>query len=279
MNQVETHSEKIYVVEPRKGWQIINYRELREYRDLIFFLVLRDIKVLYAQTILGYLWAILVPLIQIIIFTIIFGKVARLSSDGIPYLLFSSVAIIPWNYMSQAMSVSSQSLVAGQNLLGKVYFPRIIFPITPVLSKLLDFVISMIIIIAVCLFYKISPTMNLFLLPLFILMMVSLSAGVGLWLSALAIRFRDIKHAMPFVIRMLMYTAPIIYSASSIPEHFRILYSMNPLVSIIEGFRSCLLGTPFTWQFILPGIISNIIFLIGGAAYYNRMEEIFVDVI
>lgn len=252
---------------------------MKEYRDLIFFLVWRDIKVRYAQTILGYLWAILVPLIQIIIFTIVFGKVAKLPTDGIPYILFSSVAIIPWTYMSQSMAASSQSLVTGQNLLGKIYFPRLIFPLTPILAKLVDFGISMIIIFAVALYYEVLPTWNLLLFPFFVLVMISISTGVGLWLSALAIRFRDVKHAMPFVIRMLMYTAPVVYSASSIPETYRFLYSLNPIVSVIEGFRACLLGTPYPWQFILPGIISALMILIGGAFYYNRMEQVFVDVI
>jgi lipopolysaccharide transport system permease protein len=279
MKKIDHNREIISIIEPKKGWRLIDFKELKTYRDLIFFLAWRDVKVLYAQTILGYSWAILVPLIQIVIFTVIFGRIARLSTDGIPYILFSSVAIIPWTYISQAMSASSQSLVTGQNLLGKVYFPRLIFPITPVLAKLIDFAISMILICVVALYYKISPTWNLLLFPLFVLIMVSISAGVGLWLSAMAIRFRDVRHAMPFIIRMLMYTAPIVYSASSIPETYRFLYSLNPLVGVIEGFRSCLLGTPYEWQFIMPGIFTALILLVSGALYYNHMEQIFVDVI
>jgi lipopolysaccharide transport system permease protein len=265
MNKHSTHWQKISVIEPKKGWRLIDFKELNAYRDLIFFLVWRDIKVLYAQTILGYFWAILVPLIQIIIFTIIFGKIARVSTDEIPYLLFSSVAIIPWTYISQAMTASSQSLVTGANLLGKVYFPRLIFPITPVLAKLVDFGISMVLIFAICLYYKIMPTWNLLLFPLFILIMISISAGVGLWLSAMAIRFRDVRHAMPFIIRMLMYTAPVVYSASSIPETYRFLYSLNPLVSVIEGFRACLLGTPYQWLYIFPGIVTALFLFVSGA--------------
>lgn len=279
MNKYSTHWQKISVIEPKKGWRLIDFKELSAYRDLIFFLVWRDIKVLYAQTILGYFWAILVPLIQIIIFTIIFGKIARISTDEIPYILFSSVAIIPWTYISQAMTASSQSLVTGQNLLGKVYFPRLIFPITPVLAKLVDFGISMVLIFVISLYYKIMPTWNLLLFPLFILVMISISAGVGLWLSAMAIRFRDVRHAMPFIIRMLMYTAPIVYSASSIPETYRFLYSLNPLVSVIEGFRACLLGTPYQWLYIFPGIVTALILFVSGALYYNHVEQIFVDVI
>jgi lipopolysaccharide transport system permease protein len=261
------------------GWQAINIKELIRYRDLFFFLVWRDIKVLYAQTILGFFWAVLQPMIQIVLFTIIFGKVARIDTDGIPYVLFSSAAIIPWTYMAQSMNASSQSLVTGQHMLGKVYFPRLLFPITPILAKLVDFGISLIIILSLFFFYKVTPTFKLLLLPIFTLLMISVTTGVGVWLSAMAIRFRDVKFAMPFAIQMLMYTAPIVYSASSIPDKYRLIYSLNPIVCVIEGFRSCLLGTPFAWQFILPGALSAIILLVSGVYYFQRMERVFVDVI
>ena len=272
-------TEQITVVEHRSGWQLVDFKELKKYRDLFYFLVWREIKVLYAQTILGFSWALLPPLIQIVIFTIVFGKVARLSTDGIPYFLFSTVAIIPWTYMSQAMLQSSQSLVQGQQLLDKVYFPRLLYPLTPVLARLVDFVISILIIIVVALYYRVIPTWNLLYLPFFIILMVSIPTGIGLWLSALAIRFRDVKHAMPFVVRMLIYTAPIVYSASSIPETYRFIYSLNPIVGVIEGFRSCLLGTTMPWPFIWPGILTSFILLFGGALYFKKMEWLFVDVI
>ena len=278
-NKPDSKSDSIFIIRPKSGWQIINFKELGEYRDLFYFLVWRDIKILYAQTILGFSWAILQPLIQIIIFTIIFGKVAKVSTDGIPYVLFSSVAIIPWTYMSQAMTQSSQSLVTGQNMLGKIYFPRLIFPMTSVLAKLIDFAISILIILAITIYYRVLPTWNLLFFPLFVLLMMSISAGTGLWLSAMAIRFRDVKFAMPFAIRMLMYTAPIVYSASSIPETYRIIYSLNPIVGIIEGFRACFIGTPMPWPYIWPGIITTLILLISGAFYFKRMERVFVDVI
>ncbi len=190
--------EKVTIIKPEYGWRIIDFRELWEYRDLFRFLTWRDIKVLYAQTILGFIWAILQPLIQILIFTVIFGKIAKLPTEGIPYFLFSTVAIIPWNYMSQAMSQSSQSLVTYQMMLGKIYFPRLVFPITPVLARLLDFAISILIIVGVMLFYRIHPSWNLLFFPLFLIMMMAVPAGTGMWLSALAIRFRDVKFAMPF---------------------------------------------------------------------------------
>jgi lipopolysaccharide transport system permease protein len=241
--------------------------------------VWREVKVLYAQTILGFSWAILQPLAQIVIFTIVFGKVAKVSSDGMPYFLFSSVAIIPWTYMSEAMTQSSQSLVQGQHMLGKVYFPRLIFPLTPVLARLIDFGISILIFFVVALYYHVVPTWNLIFLPLFVLLMMAIPAGIGMWLSALAIRFRDIKHAMPFAVRMVIYTAPIVYSASSIPDTYRFLYSLNPIVSVIEGYRASLLGLPMPWLYIWPGIFTSIVLLLGGAFYFKRMEMVFVDVI
>jgi len=279
MNKSSTVDRPVTIIKPRSGWQIIDFKELKEYRDLFFFLVWRDIKILYAQTVLGLCWAILQPLIQIVIFTIVFGRVAKIPTDGIPYILFSTVAIIPWTYMSQAITQSSQSLVVGQNMLGKVYFPRLIFPITPVLARLIDFGISILLILGVALYYRVLPTWNLLLFPLFVVLMMSIGAGVGMWLSAMAIRFRDVKFAMPFVVRMLIYSAPIVYSASSIPKAYRTIYSLNPIVGVIEGFRSCLLGTPVPWQYIWPGMITAFILLISGAFYFKRMERVFVDVI
>ena len=267
------------IIQPRSGRQLINFKELMEYRDLFFFLVWRDIKVLYAQTILGFSWAILQPLVQIVIFTIVFGKVAKVSTEGIPYILFSTVAIIPWTYMSQSMTKSSESLVQDKNMLGKIYFPRLIFVMVPVLAKLIDFGISVLIILAVALYYRVHPTWNLIYLPLFIIFMISIPTGVGLWLSALAIRFRDVRHAMPFVVRMLIYTAPIVYSASSLSAKYRILYSLNPIVGVIEGFRACFLGTNIPWAYIWPGFITAFILLTSGLFYFKRMERIFVDVI
>jgi lipopolysaccharide transport system permease protein len=279
MNKSSSNDSFVTIIGPKSGWQFINFKELKEYRDLFYFLVWRDIKILYAQTILGFFWAILQPLTQIIIFTIVFGKVARVPTEGIPYILFSTVAIIPWTYMSQSMTQSSQSLVQGQNMLGKIYFPRLIYPMTPVLARLIDFGISLLIIAPMAIYYHIFPTWNLLLFPFFVALMMCISAGTGMWLSAMAIRFRDIRFAMPFIIRMLMFTAPIVYSAASIPEKYRFIYSLNPIVGVIEGYRACLLGTPIPWFFIWPGIITAALLLATGALYFKRVEHVFVDVI
>jgi lipopolysaccharide transport system permease protein len=279
MNNPDLTGSSTKIIKPISGWQIIDFKELKEYKDLFYFMVWREIKVLYAQTVLGLSWAILQPLVQIVLFTVIFGKVAKISTDGIPYVLFSSVAIIPWTYMSQSMRQSSQSLVQGQNMLGKIYFPRLIFPLTPILARFLDFGISLTILVGIIVYYRVAPTWNLLFLPLFLVFMISISLGVGMWLSAMAIRFRDVKFAIGFALRMLMYTAPIVYSASAIPQKYRLVYSLNPIVGVIEGFRACLLGTPMPWQYIYPGFIIATLLLITGALYFKRMEGIFVDVI
>ena len=278
MNQ-SNQSENIVVISPVTGREMIDFSELWNYRDLFFYLVWRDIKVLYAQTIMGFGWAILQPLVQILLFTIIFGKVAQIETDGIPYLVFVTLAIIPWTYMSAAMSQSSMSLVSGQGLLGKVYFPRMIFPLTSVLTKLVDFAISLVIIAAVLLFYQIAPTSQIFFLPIFVVYMVAVPVSVGFWLSALSIRYRDVKFANQFGIRMLMYTAPIVYTASSIPEGWRFLYSLNPLVGVIDGFRACLLGNDIEWLYVFPGMAVTVVLMVTGALYFKRMEKVFVDVI
>ena len=279
MLETEVKNYQKTVIQPTRGWQMIDFKELAEYRDLFYFLVWRDIKVVYAQTIMGFSWAILQPLIQIMLFTVIFGKVAKVPTEGVPYFLFSTVAIIPWTYMSAAMTQSGQSLVLNQGMLGKIYFPRLIYPLTAVLSKMIDFTISLLILVPVMIYYHVAPTWNLLYLPLFILMMMIVPAGAGMWLSALAIRFRDVKFAMQFVIRMLMFTAPIVYSASTIPEVYRFIYSLNPLVGVIEGFRACLLGSDIPWQLISPGALVSIVILVSGTLYFKRLERVFVDVI
>lgn len=279
MSHPDRENELVTVIEQPRGWSLPDFKELVAYQDLFYFLVWRDIKVLYAQTILGFAWAILNPVIQVLIFTIIFGHIAGLSTDGIPYVLFSTVAIIPWTYMSESMNASSQSLVNQQAMLGKVYFPRVIFPITPILAKLVDFSISLLLVVGVMIYYQVAPTWNLIYFPFLVILMMMIPAGIGMLLSALAIRYRDVNFAMPFVIRMLIYSAPILYTASSIPEQYRFIYSLNPIVAVVEGYRACLLGTPMPWEFILPGAIVATLLLFFAMLYFKRMERVFVDVI
>lgn len=274
-----TNDVPVSIIVPPSGFEAIDFAELKRYRDLFYFLVRRDVKVLYAQTILGFSWAIINPAIQIILFTVIFGKVANVPTDGIPYFLFSTVTIIPWTYMSETMIQSSQSLVTEQGMLGKIFFPRIFYPLTPVVAKLVDFTISLLLLSGVLLYYRVTPTWNMLLLPLFFAYMTLVPAGIGLWLSSLAIRFRDIKFAMSFIIRLLIYTAPILYSASTIPAQYRFLYSLNPIVGIVEGYRACLLGTSIPWAYVIPGMVTGVILVVTGAIYFRRMERVIVDVI
>lgn len=267
------------VIRAGSKWEWADLKELAQYRDLFYFLVRRDIKVLYAQTILGFSWAILNPLVQIAIFTVIFGRVAKIDTDGIPYVLFVTVGIVAWTYMSDAMVQSSQSLITEQHMLGKVYFPRLIYPLTPTISKLLDFFIALLLVGGVLYYYRLYPTWNLLLLPFLVVWMVMIPAGIGMWFSALAVRFRDVKFAMQFAMRMLLYTAPILYTASSMPEHYRLLYSLNPLVGLIEAMRACLLGTEFEWRFIMPGLLTTILLFVFGVIYFRKMERVFADVV
>jgi len=275
----ESSHDQVTIIEPPKGKVPVNFKELREYRELFFFLVWRDIKVTYAQTVMGLAWAFLQPLIQIMVFTLIFGKIAKVETEGIPYFLFTTMAIIPWTYMSTALTASSQSLISNHAMMGKIYFPRLIFPLRPVMARLVDFAISLVLLIPVMLYYGVAPTSNLLWLPLFLLMMIAVPAGAGLWLSALAVRFRDVKFALQFIIRMLMFTAPIVYSAASLTPAWRFLYSLNPLVGVIEGMRATLLGLPIPWLYVLPGMVTTVVILVTGAFYFKRMERVFVDVV
>lgn len=271
------------VIEPPSGWQLIDWREIWEYKDLFYFLVMRDVKAIYKQTVLGFAWAIIRPLVSMVIFTIVFGNMAKVRSDGVPYAIFNYVALVPWTYFSSAMTGSTSSLIGNKNMLTKVYFPRLVFPMTPVLAKLVDFAISFLIIGALMVWFGIAPTVNVVFLPLLILLMMLTATGVGMWLSALAIQYRDVKHAMSFLAQLLMYAAPVVWPVSLITERFgynvRVLYGLYPMAGVIEGFRSALLGTnPMPWDLIGMGTLSAVVLFVTGAFYFKRMERIFADV-
>jgi len=268
------------LIEPSKGWQILNIQELRRYKAVFYFLVLRDITVLYKQTVLGYAWAVLRPLLSMVIFSVIFGRLAKMPSDGIPYPVFSYVALLPWTYFSSALTAASTSLLSDTKLFTKVYFPRLIIPLTPVVAKLVDFGISFVILGGMMLWYHIAPTRNLIFLPFLIADMILIAAAAGLWMAASSIQYRDIKHASPFIIQLLMYAAPVVWPASLVPERFRLLYGLYPMAGIIEGFRSALIGTnPMPWDLILVGTISALALFFTGALYFHRKEDIFADVV
>ncbi len=271
------------VIEPVRGWQLVNWRELRDYRDLFYFLVDRDIKVLYKQTVLGFGWAILRPVLSMVIFTVIFGDLAQVDSDGVPYAIFSYAALVPWLYFSTALSAAALSLVNNTDMLTKVYVPRLTFPMTPVFSKLVDFFISFVIVFVLLAWFRIPLTPKLLYLPLLIALMMLATAGMGLWFAAMSVKYRDVKHAMPFVTQILMYAAPVVWSASLIDERFgpagRILFGLYPMVGVIEGFRVALLDTgPMPWEMIAAGALSALVIFVTGLFYFRRTEVYFADV-
>lgn len=272
-----------FVIESGRNSKFLDFKELKYYKDLLYFFVLRDITVLYKQTILGILWAVLNPLFQMVVFSVIFGKLANVPSDGIPYPIFSFSGILPFNYFSQSLSSASMSLVGSTGIFTKIYFPRMLIPLTPVLSKLADFMIAFLILIAMMIYYNIFPTWNLVFLPMLIFLMLLSSMGIGMWLSSLAIQYRDVKFAMNYVTTLLMYAAPVVFPASLIAEKagytMYLLYGLYPMAGVIEGFRSSLLGIrPMPWDLISMGSISALLLFFSGLYYFKRTERIFADV-
>lgn len=270
-------------IRPQSGWQPLNWAELRYYKDLFYFLVKRDVTVMYQQTVLGFAWAIIRPFFSMIVFTVVFGRIAQVDSDGVPYPIFNYTALVPWTYFAAAMTASTTSLVINANMMSKVYFPRLIFPMAPVVAKLVDFVIAFVLIIVMMVWYRIPPTVYVVFLPLLVLMMMVTAAGVGLWLSALAVQYRDVQHAMSFVAQLLMYAAPVVWSVSALEAQFghsaRLLYGLYPMAGVVEGFRAALLGaTPMPWDLIGIGSLSATLLTVSGAYYFKRMEAIFADV-
>jgi lipopolysaccharide transport system permease protein len=242
-------------------------------------LVWRDVKTRYAQSVLGIGWAVIQPIFSMIVFTIVFGKLAKIHSDGVPYAIFSYTALVPWTYFAGALSSSSGSLLGASGLMTKVYFPRLIIPLAPVLSKLIDFGIAFLILFGMMLYFGFVPSVQMIFLPLFVLLMMLTSSGMGMWLTALSIQYRDINYAMGFLIQLLMYAAPVVYPASNVPEKYRVLYGLFPMTGIIEGFRSVLLKTnPIPWDLLGIGTIVSLLLFISGAYYFRRTEQIFADV-
>jgi lipopolysaccharide transport system permease protein len=254
-------------------------RELWAYRDLFLFLVWRDVKVRYAQSILGIGWAVIRPLFSMVVFSVVFGRLANISSDGVPYAIFSYAALVPWTYFSSALTGSTSSLLGARAMLTKVYFPRLVLPLTAVLSKLLDFGIALLILFGMMAWFGIPPTLWALALPALVLLMMLAAAGIGMWLTALSIQYRDVSYGLSFGVQLLMYAAPVVYPVSAIPERFRVLYGLNPMAGVIEGFRAALLGTaPMPWDLLVPGAVVAVVLFIGGALYFQRTERIFADV-
>jgi len=268
------------IIKPTHGWAALNLRDLLLYRELIFFMTWRDLKVRYKQTLLGASWAILQPFLTMVVFSIFFGNLAKVPSDGVPYPIFSFTALIPWTLFSKALQDASRSLVANSHMITKVYFPRMILPLSSVMAGVVDFLIAFVVLLGMMVFFNIFPTINILALPLFLLLALVTAVGVGLWLSALNVLFRDINYVLPFLTQFWMYLTPVAYPSSMIPSEWQIIYALNPMTGVVEGFRWALLGTGQP-----PGImtlvssITAVVLLISGMFYFRRMERLFADMV
>lgn len=267
-------------LQPSKGWVSLKLREIWEYRELLYFLTWRDIKIRYKQTALGAAWAIIQPVFTMVIFSIFFGHLARIPSDGIPYPIFSFAALVPWTLFVYGLTQSSNSLVGSANLIKKVYFPRLVIPISSLLSGIVDFLIAFVILLAMMIYFRIMPTINVVWVPFFVLLTLVTSLGVGLWLSALNVEYRDVKYVVPFLTQFWMFATPIAYPSSLLPQPWRTLYGLNPIAGVVEGFRWGLLGTKtHPGTILIASSTTALILLISGAFYFRRMERTFADVV
>jgi lipopolysaccharide transport system permease protein len=267
-------------IEPIEGWATLKLKELWDYRELLYFLVWRDVKVRYKQAALGAAWAILQPLLTMLIFSVIFGMFAKVPSDGTPYPLFAFVALVPWNFFATSLGQSSNSVVGSANLITKVYFPRLAIPLASVLAGLVDFALSFIVLLGMMVYYHHAPTIHVLWLPLFILLGLAAAVGMGFWLSAMNVKYRDVRYVVPFLVQFWMYASPIIYPSSMIPARYRTLYALNPIVGVVDGFRWALLGTKTApGPMLAVSSAATVLFLVGGALYFRRMEAEFADIV
>lgn len=268
------------VLEPSKGFFRLNLRPVWEYRELLYFLVWRDIKVRYKQTAIGAIWAVLQPLLTMMIFALIFGRFAKIPSDNVPYPIFAFAGLLPWTYFSQAISRSGMSLVGDANLIRKIYFPRIIIPASAVIAPVIDFALSFVILMVMMVWYRVTPTRAVLMLPLFFCLAVVAALGTSLWLSALNVRYRDVGHAIPFLVQFWMYASPIVYPISIIPKTWRPFYNLNPIAGVAEGFRWGLLGKQAPdLQGIAIGSVVAVVLLMSGLVFFKRMERTFADIV
>jgi len=267
-------------IEPSRGWVALNLSEVWAYRELLYFLTWRDVKVKYKQTIIGAGWAILQPLMTMIVFTLVFKKIADISSEGIPYPIFAFTALLPWNLFATALNRSTVSLVSQVGLISKVYFPRLIIPLSAAFSGIIDFAIAFVILVGMMFWYGIMPRWAILSLPLFITIALVAALSVGLWLAALNVRYRDVGHTVPFLIQIWMFASPVAYPIGLIPEKWRLLYSFNPLAGVIEGFRWALLGKESP-DFRVIAVSTMVVFalLFGGLIYFKRTERTFADLV
>jgi lipopolysaccharide transport system permease protein len=278
-NSTMTDADFDLIIEPSHGWVSLQLSQVWEFRELLYFLVWRDIKIRYKQTVLGAAWAILQPVFTMVVFSVFFGRLARMPSDGLPYPIFSFAALVPWCFFSNGLVAAANSLVGNANLIQKIYFPRLIIPISAVLSGAVDFMLALVVLLGMMVYYHIWPSIHIVLLPLFSLLAFIASLGVGLWLSAMNVQFRDVRHTVSFLVQAWLFATPIAYPSSLLPEPWRSLYGLNPMAGVIEGFRWVLLGTPAPGPIIWVSTVASLVVLISGAFYFRRMERIFADTV
>jgi len=268
------------LIRPSRGWAALDLADLWEYRELIYFLTWRDIKVRYKQTVLGGAWAILQPFLTMVVFSVFFGRLAGIPSDGLPYPIFAYCALLPWQLFAHALTESSNSLVANERLITKVYFPRLVVPISAVLAGLLDFLVAFVVLIGMMMYYHIRPTAALWTVPLFLLLAVGAALGVGLWLSALNVQYRDVRYTIPFLTQFWLFLTPVAYPSTLVPVSWRALYGLNPMAGVVEGFRWALLGkAEGPGALLAVSVAITIVILVGGLYYFRRMEKTFADVV
>jgi lipopolysaccharide transport system permease protein len=280
--------EEVLILRPSGGWSALNLLDLWRYRELIFFMIWRDIKVRYKQTALGAAWAIIQPFFTMVVFTIFFGRLAKVPSDNVPYPIFSYTALLPWGLFTKALSDAGRSMISNRSMITKIYFPRLIIPIASVLSGVVDFAIALVVLLGMMVYYNVlpggvyhvAPTSAVWTLPLFLLLALVTALGVGLWLSALNVIYRDINYILPFLTQFWMFITPIAYPSSLIPEKWRLLYALNPMTGVVEGFRWALLGTDTApGPMLVVSTTIAIVLLISGLFYFRRMERTFADMI
>jgi lipopolysaccharide transport system permease protein len=280
LSSEDARKPSIVEIQPTKGLFCLDLNAVWHYRELLYFLTSRDIKVRYKQTVIGTGWAIFQPLMTVVIFTIVFGNFAKIPSDGLPYPVFTYTALLPWTYFAQAISRSGISLVGNANLISKVYFPRLLVPLSAALAPLLDFVVAFVALLGMMAWFGIVPTWHVVTLPLFLLISLVTALAVGLWLSALNVKYRDVGHTIPFLIQFWMYASPVAYSVRLVPEKWRLLYSLNPMAGVIEGFRWALLKQESPdFGVMLISAVMIMALLLGGLVYFGRTEETFADVV
>ena len=271
---------QLTIIEPKKGWVPIDVREIWDYRELLYFLTKRDIKVRYKQTILGGLWAVIQPAFTMIVFTLFFGRLAKVPSDGLPYPIFVYAGLLPWTYFANAVSSSGNSLVGSANLITKVYFPRLMVPASAALAGLLDFFIALFVLAVLMVYYQFLPGAGILLFPFLVALTFLCAVGVGLWLSAFNVQYRDIRYAIPFLIQIWMFLSPVIYPVSLVNDRYQWLLALNPMGGVIHAYRASLLGhQPINWPLLGLSALIILALFFGGLFYFRRMEKVFADVV